>query len=179
MIRLDYVEEGLYEMRFQIGCEKNSFCAPAYDKYIDCSYEFHVLSENKEIKDYYNNQNKEFCKCVDAILSLVCNWKMLLFHSADGAYISIERSLGFQRYCLILDILLNLKKEFRADKPLITSDLLRQKDELEKLLGSPLEIVDNDEEYLVFTHGNFREDPSIMAERQLDNDLLSNPLCAF
>lgn len=179
MIRLDYVEEGLYEMRFQIGCKKDSFCAPAYDKYIDCSYRFHLLTNDTEVGEYYRNQNIEYCKLANTILDIACNWKALFFHSDDGLYISTERQLGFQKYCLMLDFALALKNDFKATEPLITSSMINQKKELESMMGSTFEVVFDDEQKFIFTKGKFRTDPVILESRRLDECQWSNLDCPF
>lgn len=168
MIRLDYVEEGLYEMRFQIGCKMDSFCAPAYDKYIDCSYRFQLLTNDTEVGEYYRKQNIEYCKLANAILDIACNWKALFFHSDDGLYISTERQLGFQKYCLMLDFALALKNDYAASEPLLPSSMMQQKSELESLMGSSFEVVFDEVQKSIFTKGKFRTDPMFLSNRELD-----------
>lgn len=177
MIRLDYFDDGLYEMRFQIGCEKGSFCEPAYDKYIDCSYEFRLLTNDREVGEYYAHHNEEYCKLANAIIDIACNWKALFFHSDDGLYISTERQLGFQKFCMMLDFALGLKNDYKADEPLITSNLMKQKEDFESLMGSSFDIVFDEEQKAIFTHGKFRIDHSVLADRELDEYLL--PPCPF
>lgn len=179
MLHLDYEEPGLYEMSFRIGCKKDSFCAPAYDKYIDCSYVFTPLSGNIEVYEYYKEQNIEFCKLTNLMLSAVCNWKSLFFHSDDGLYISVERPLGFQKFCLMLDVALALKNDFKPEKPLITTNMNRQKKELEASLGVPLEFAEEDNDKLIFTNGHFKTDQGDGSYKKFDDDISDDIECPF
>lgn len=151
---LDYIDEGLFEMQFRIGVSKNGFAAPNPIKYIDITYDFVSLSHNERIKNYYIDENLEFCKYADFLLDIPFKWKALLFHSEDGAFINTMRDRAFQKFCLFLDIMIPLKNEYTASKTLITDSMKSVLDDLKDSFD--FEVEENQEPNYIFTHGHYK-----------------------
>lgn len=159
LITLEYTDDANYVMRFGIGLYDGAFSAERPDKYIDMFYDFKSLSESEEVKSYYQKQNLEFSKYANAILEAPFHWKSILFHDEDSFYIHTFRNMAFQKFCLMLDCILPLKDLFRAEEPLITSEIMRTKEKLEEVLSSSLEITAEDDSLEVFAKGHFKTKP--------------------
>ena len=151
---LDYVDDGIYEMQFRIGVSKNGFSAPRTDKYIDITYNFLPIAEDEKIRQYYIDENLEFCKYADFLLTIPFSWKSLLFHSEDGAYINTMRDYSFQKFCLFLDIMIPLKNYYVSTKPLITNAMQTIIDEMSKSFD--LELKEDEEPNHIFTNGHYK-----------------------
>lgn len=172
MIRLDYGEEDLYQMHFKVGYEKDNGCDLTYEDYIFCSYEFINLAKDEEVREYYTLQNHEYCKLINPILSKVFNWEATCIDSEDSVNISVASNLAFQRFCLMLDIALSLLYDFSATHKLITSSMLQLKSEIESKLRSECEILVEDSDLKIFSHGNFGVDPEFDKYLKFDLDMI-------
>ena len=60
-----------------------------------------------------------------------------------------------QKYCLMLDVCLPLKDKHEAQAQLITKEMLVQKEKMENILGTKMEIVEPCDPDHPFTHGFF------------------------
>ena len=94
---------------------------------MDMSYSFESISNNSEVKEYYDNENVEFCKTANVVMDLLTTWKALHFYGENNIYINTYRKHAFQKFCLLLDCLLSLKDGHEAKKLLITSDIRKKK----------------------------------------------------
>ena len=156
LIVLEYTDDINFAMKFCIGLYDGIFREVRSDAYIYMFYEFKSLSGSEEVKSYYQKQNLEFLKHVNALLEAPFYWKSLLFHGDDNFYIRTFRYRAFQKFCLMLDCVLPLKDLFRADEPLITSEMMRTKEKLENALPFHLEITPDDDSLKVFSKGHFK-----------------------
>lgn len=166
-ICLDYSDNSNYTMQFRVGMKKGGFAAERTDKFMDMFYEFENHSQNEESREYYDKENREFSKIANAILEIPFSWKTLLFHSDNGFYISTCRENALQKYCLMLDFILPFKDKYEATDIFIAPEILEKKKELEKALSTDLEITNEQEPDLIFSHGHFIETP---IEEKLSED---------
>lgn len=160
LICLDYTDNRNYTMQFRIGMTKTGFAAERTDKFMDMFYRFENHAPIEDLREYFDNENREFSKIANIILEIPFSWKALLFHSDDGFYINTYRENAFQKYCLMLDCIIPFKNRYEATELYIAPELLETKKQLEASLSTDLEISKEQEPDFVFTHGHFIE-PSI------------------
>lgn len=153
---ISYVDNGIYDMTFKVGLEIGGFDPETTGDWFECIYEFRTTTSDNEVKEYFINEQKEFYKVASSILDAV-SYKMLFFHGDDKNSFSIvvEKEYTLQKFCLMLDILLPLKNKYEASHQLITKNILMQKEAMEKLLDTKMEIVESNEPEFPFTHGSF------------------------
>lgn len=164
VIYLEYSDDINYKMRFRLGLTKTSFAANAPDKFMDMSYSFESISNNSEVKEYYDNENVEFCKTANVVMDLLTTWKALHFYGENNVYINTYRKHAFQKFCLLLDCLLSLKDGHEAKKLLITSDIRKKKEKLEAILGTEMIITEDEDDKHIFANGHFYSDQIIIDE---------------
>lgn len=159
LICLDYTDNRNYSMQFRVGMKKGGFGAERTDKFMDMFYEFESYSQYEEVRKYFEKENREFSEIANAILEIPFSWKTLLFHSSEGLYINTYREYAFQKFCLMLDIILPFKDKYEATEVFIAPEILEKKKELEIALSVDLEISKEQEPDLVFSHGHYIETP--------------------
>lgn len=157
-IKLIYTQEGLYEMIFSIGTEENGFDPEISGEWMECEYYFNILTSEEEIKAYLETEHSQFCRIASTILDFI-NYKSLFAYGEDDKnfVIVVSSDWAFQKFCLLLDVMMPLRYRHKADKSLVTRAILDQKANIEKLLGSELEIMEDEDSRLVFNHGHFLE----------------------
>lgn len=156
-ISLEYGEEHIYTMKFVIGLSDGSFAANRPDKFIDMYYQFENLATDTYTKSYYESESKSFAEVANCLLHVPFSYKALLFHGENDFYINLYREYAFQKFCLMLDILIPLISEHKAKEPYIPPHFQEKKKELENLFGSEFEIHQDPSDDLVFSRGRFIE----------------------
>ncbi len=159
LICLDYTDNRNYTMQFRMGMTKTGFAAERTDKFMDMFYHFENHAPTDDLREYFDNENREFSKIANIMLEIPFSWKALLFHSDDGFYINTYRENAFQKYCLMLDWIIPFKNRYEATELYITSELLETKKQLEASLSTDFEIAKEQESDLIFSHGHFIETP--------------------
>lgn len=170
-IVLTYQETGIYDMIFKVGFNENGFDSDVTGEWFTCEYNFKIYSSNQEIRDYYLSEQKQYCKLASTILDIISYNALFAYDQEDEALtLLVERQWIFQKYCLLLDVMLPIIFRYEASKPLVTKDMLEQKNKLETLFNSPMEIVvDNDSNH-IFARGRFLsapEDPNTIYNEEL------------
>lgn len=161
LICLDYTDNHNYTMQFRLGMTKTGFAAERTDKFMDMFYHFENHAPNDELRAYLDKENREFSKIANIMPEIPFSWKALLFHSDDGFYINTYRENAFQKYCLMLDLIIPFKNRYEATELYIASELLETKKQLEASLSTDFEIAKEQESDLIFTHGHFIEPPIV------------------
>ena len=159
LICLDYTDNRNYTMQFRLGMAKTGFAAERTDKFMDMFYHFENHAPTDDLREYFDNENREFSKIANIMLEIPFSWKALLFHSDDGFYINTYRENAFQKYCLMLDWIIPFKNRYEATELYIAPELLETKKRLEATLSTDLEISKEQDPDLIFTHGHFIETP--------------------
>lgn len=159
LICLDYTDNRNYTMQFRLGMTKTGFAAERTDKFMDMFYHFGNHAPTKDLREYFDKENREFSKIANIMLEIPFSWKALLFHSDDGFYINTYRENAFQKYCLMLDWIIPFKNRYEANELYIAPELLEAKKRLEASLSTDLEISKEQEPDLIFSHGHFIETP--------------------
>lgn len=157
-LTLSYSEGGIYDMTFNVGTKIGGFDPEASGEWFECIYEFRCFSCDAEIKAFYMEEQQMLYRLASTILDWI-SYKALFFYRDEENHFSIavKRELAFTKFCLMLDVFLPLKNKHEASKTLITKSILAQKETLENVLGSTLEIVPPDKPDYIFSHGHFME----------------------
>ena len=159
LICLDYTDSLNYTMQFRLGMTWAGFASERTDKFMDMFYHFENHAPNEELREYFDKENREFSKIANAILEIPFSWKALMFHSDDGFYINTYRENAFQKYCLMLDLIIPFKNRYEATEAYIAPEILETKKQLEASLSTDLKIAEEQESDRIFTHGHFLEPP--------------------
>lgn len=159
LICLDYTDNRNYTMQFRLGMTKTGFAAERTDKFMDMFYQFENHAPTKDLREYFDKENREFSKIANIMLEIPFSWKAILFHSDDGLYINTYRENAFQKYCLMLDWIIPFKNRYEATELYIAPELLESKKQLEASLSTDLEISKEQDPDMIFTHGHFIETP--------------------
>lgn len=170
-IVLTYQETGIYDMTFKVGFNENGFDSDVTGEWLTCEYNFKIYSSNQEIRDYYLNEQKQCCKLASTILDIISHNALFAYDQEDEALtLLVERQWAFQKYCLLLDVMLPIIFKYEASKPLVTKDVLEQKAKLEILLNTSMEIVEGMDGKHLFAKGRFLsapEDPNIIYNEEM------------
>lgn len=161
LICLDYTDNRNYTMQFRLGMTKTGFAADRTDKFMDMFYHFENHAPTKDLRDYFDKENREFSEIANIMLEIPFSWKALLFHSDDGFYINTYRENAFQKYCMMLDWIIPFKNRYEATELYISPELLETKKQLEASLSTELEITKEQDADLIFTHGQFIGTPMV------------------
>ncbi len=156
-------ENESYTMWFRISVGTNY---PNYHRDIQCDYYFSTSGEfDDNLSECYRAINKEFIEAAHQLLEVPFSYNAELSSLSKYGEIIItcRQADGFQKFCLMLDIMLPLIRQFKTIKPLYGSVALNKKKLLEKLLSSPLEISQELEPYSPFAKGHF------MTEQELND----------
>lgn len=103
-ITLRYSDERIYNLAFKLGMQEDGFDEDMSGNWYECCYDFVCVSSEKEIADYYTEEQKQLCKIASSILDMI-SFKMLLFYGEDNQHfgIIVERDWAFDKFCLMLD----------------------------------------------------------------------------
>lgn len=158
-IKLIYTEDNLYEMILSIGMEENGFDPDVTGDWLTCEYRFNILSNDEEVKSYLENEHSEFFGVTSLIMEGI-NYKSLFAcgeeKETDFVIIS-SKEWAFRKFCLLLDIMMPFRYQYKAKKMFVSSEMLEQKKNLERMLGSETEVVEDEDSRRVFNHGHFLE----------------------
>lgn len=157
-LMLNYSDGGIYSMTFKVGAQMGGFDPEASGEWFECMYEFRCFSHDSEVKTFYTEEQQMLYRLASTILDWI-SYKALFFYSdeEDHFSIAVKRDFAFTKFCMMLDVFLALKNKHEASKTLITKSMLDQKEKLENILGSQLEITVPDKPDYIFSHGNFVE----------------------
>lgn len=172
LIVLRYIEPRICQMTFQLGLKSNSFASEAGDKFIECYYDFSILSNDKEIIDYYKAEHKDFIEYANAVLKIPFNYHTMYFQGEDGFEIAMYREYGFQKFCLMLDFMISWKYEYIASTQLITSSMSDKIKHLEKIFETDMTIQENEPRGLFI--GGFYQ-----TEENYESDFIDSEDCPF
>lgn len=167
-IALRYSDERIYNLVFQLCMQDNGFDKDMSGKWFECIYDYTCVSSEPEVEKYYTREQIQICEIASTILDMI-SYKMLFFYGEENKHfgIIVDKDWAFEKYYQMLDIMLPLFYKHQPADPFITNDMLEQKKKLEKLLKSPMEIVENEESDYIFRHGHYvevPEDPNITFE---------------
>lgn len=106
-IVLAYQEAGIYDMTFKVGFDTNGFDPDVSGEWFTCEYKFDIRSTDKEVSDYYVNEQKQCCKLASTILDII-SYNALLAYDQDDMALTflVDRNWAFQKYCQMLDVVL-------------------------------------------------------------------------
>lgn len=170
-ITLSYQHAGIYDMCFKVGFNENGFDPDVSGEWLSCEYQFHIRAKDNEVRDYYIEEQKQCCRIASTILDMTSYNALFAYDQEDEALtLLIERRWAFQKYCLILDILLPIIFKYEASKPLVTTDMLDQKSKLEAILNTSMDIVEDNDDKYIFTKGSFLsppEDPNTIYNEEM------------
>lgn len=159
-IVLTYQEAGIYDMTFKVGFDTNGFDPDVSGEWFTCEYKFDLRSTDKEVSDYYVNEQKQCCKTAAAILDIISYNALFAFDMDDEALtLLVKREWAFQKYCQLLDVALPVIFKHEASEPLVTKSTLEQKARLEALLNTQMEIVEDTDTKYIFDKGVFLSEP--------------------
>lgn len=159
-IILSYQDPGIYDMSFKVGFDENGFDPDVSGEWLSCEYQFHIRTKNSEVRGYYTEEQKQCCRIASTILDMTSYNAFFAYDQEDKALtLLIERRWAFQKYCLMLDIVLPIIFKYEASKPLVTTNALEQKNKLEALLNTTMEIVEDNDDKYIFAKGGFISAP--------------------
>ena len=159
-IVLTYQETGIYDMTFKVGFDTNSFDPDVSGEWFTCEYKFDIRSNDKEVSDYYVNEQMQCCKTVSAILDIISYNSLFAFDMDDEALtLLVKREWAFQKYCQLLDVVLPVLFKHEASKPLVPPSVLEQKAQLEAILNTKMEVVEGTDSKYIFDKGEFLSEP--------------------
>lgn len=163
-IVLEYQDAGIYDMTFKIGFDENGFDPDVSGRWFTCEYHFHILACDREIRDYYVDEQKQCCRIASTVLDLISYNSLFAYdREYESLTLLVEEKWAFQKYCQLLDVVLPIIFKYEASKALVTKKTLEQKAQLETMLNTQMEIVEDDESKLIFDKGHFLslpEDPN-------------------
>lgn len=159
-IVLAYQEAGIYDMSFKLGLGENCFDPDVSGEWFSSEYNFRIYTQDNEIKDFFMTEQKEFCKTASVILDWTSYNSLFAYdENLTALTMLVKRQWAFQKYCLMLDIMLALLFKHVAPKPLVTKSVLEQKSKLETLLNTGMEVVEDSDSKQIFNHGDFLTKP--------------------
>lgn len=155
-IVLAYQEAGVYDMTFKVGFNDNGFDPDVSSEWFTCEYDFNIRTQEDDIKDYYLSEQKEFCKTASVILDWT-SYNSFFAYDDDLTALTlfVSQKWAFQKYCLMLDVMIPLLLKYEVSKPLMTKNVLVQKAKLESLLHTEMEIVEDSDSKHIFDKGEF------------------------
>lgn len=170
-IVLTYQEASIYDMTFKVGFDENGFDPDVSGEWFSCEYHFDVRTCDRELSEYYLSEEREYCKMASVILDAI-SYNTLFAYDEDSTRLTLlaNKKWAFQKYCLMLDIMLPLLFKHVASKPLVTKSVLEQKLKLESLLNTEMEIVEDSESMHIFDNGGFLtrpEDPNTVTTGEM------------
>lgn len=159
-IALTYQEAGVFDMTFKVGFDENSFDPDVSGEWFSCEYDFNIRTQDDEIKDYYLSEQKEFCKTASVILDWTSFNSLFAYdENLTALTLLVSRKWAFQKYCLMLDIMIPLLFRHETTNPLVTKDMLEQKAKLESMLNTEMEFIEDKDDKYIFAKGNFLSEP--------------------
>lgn len=159
-IVLTYQEAGIYDMTFKVGFDTNGFDPDVSGEWFSCEYNFKIHSSNQEVSDYYMSEQKECCKLASTILDIISYNSIFAYDQEDTALtLLVKREWAFQKYCQMLDVVLSVLFKHEASKPFITKDFLAQKEQLEAIFKTKMDIDEDSASKYIFNNGEFLSKP--------------------
>lgn len=162
LLCVEYGEENLYRISFNIGMRDGSFLLPSIYKHLEIEFDMENLSTNPEIHSYMDEVMTDFMKFVRAYMDIAFNYHALFVTSETGFSVMVERKWALDKFCLLLDLFHGLVDGYRAERPLITSEIDAVVSRLRETMSADFEIVKDDDTLKVFANGNYKsvdEDP--------------------
>lgn len=159
-IKLIYTEEGLYEMVLSIGMEENGFDPDLTGEWLKCEYCFNIFSNDEEVKSYLESEHSEFFGVTSRIMEWI-NYKSLFACGEEkdtDFVIVLGKEWAYRKFCLLLDIMMPIRYRYIANKAFVSKEMLAQKEKIERMLGTEMEVVEDEDSRRVFNHGHFLED---------------------
>lgn len=143
-------------MTFKVGIGENGFDPDISGEWFFCEYKFDLRTSDTEIRDFYMPEQEVCCKTASAILDMIDYNSLFAYDETNTALtLLVEREWAFQKYCLILDVLIPILFKHESEKPFIPNSVMEQKVKLEALLNTTMEVVGDKDSKLVFNQGQF------------------------
>lgn len=147
-------------MYFKVGFDENGFDPDVSGEWLSCEYQFLIHAKDSEVRDYYTEEQKQCCRIASSILDMTSYNSLFAYDQEDKVLtVLVERRWAFQKYCLMLDILLPIIFKYEASKPLVTTNALEQKTRLEAILNTSMDIVEDNDDKYIFAKGCFISAP--------------------
>lgn len=165
---LCFTDSSNYSMTFKLGSDEGIM--NTFEEAIACVYEFKCFSSDNQIKRYYEEEQERLYNNMSTILHAISYKSLFVFDENQKRFeVLMDSSWAVRKYCLMLDVCIPLKNVHEAESQLITKGMLTQKETLENILGTKMDIVEPTEPDYTFTHGLY-VDPDDALEVQSSDD---------
>ena len=157
-IKLTYREDRLFEMIFSLGLSENGFDPDISGEWMECEYQFNILTQDEDFKSYLETEHSQFFQIVTSILDGI-NYKSLFAYGENDKnfVIIVKKEWALKKFCLMLDVMMPLRYRYKVNESYIPKTMLKEKSDIEDLLGIKMDIVEDDDSKLIFNHGYFLE----------------------
>lgn len=154
-IVLTYSDDNIYRITFTLGFVGENFDPDISSDWFSIDYQFEILTPDPEVADYYRAEHKECSGTAAEILDIISYKAMFVYGDDTHFGMIVKRPWPFQKYCLMLDIMIPMLIKYKASKPLVTTTDLELKSHLESFLNTSLEITESPDPTYIFTFGHF------------------------
>lgn len=153
-IILEQEVKGWYKLFFRIGRDEYFHLDTPYQLDINCVFE--LTAKDEVLCNYLYEQNRKFLSSHYNSLPYIFSYNSCLYQWDNGFQIGTKRKYGFQKYCLMLDIMIPLMDFYEAPFPPHTQQFLQENKVLEQFLSSPdFEVVEDSTPYYLYREGKW------------------------